>query len=90
VLPYLRSSSSGPLHTSMSAGLPVIITRVGGLPEAAASYEGAVLIDPDDPAAILEALRRHIERQGDAKFSDPHSWERSVERYVHLFNEISD
>ena len=31
VLPYHRSSSSGPLQIAMSAGLPVVVTAVGGL-----------------------------------------------------------
>jgi hypothetical protein len=34
VLPYHRSSASGPLHIAMSAGLPVVATAVSGLVEA--------------------------------------------------------
>jgi hypothetical protein len=40
----------------MSAGLPVIVSDVGGLREAAAGYEGARLVPPQDPAALAAAL----------------------------------
>lgn len=56
VLPYRRSSQSGPLHIAMAWGLPVVTTRVGGLPEATSAYEGAVLADPSDPASLQEAI----------------------------------
>ena len=40
VLPYHRSSLSGPLHIAMSAGLPVVVTAVGGLVEVVQDYSG--------------------------------------------------
>ena len=49
VLPYHRSSSSGPLQIAMARGLPVVVTRVGGLVEATSLYKGAVLVDPVRP-----------------------------------------
>ena len=39
VLPYHGSSSSGPLHIAMSAGLPIVVTAVGGLVEAVRDYK---------------------------------------------------
>ena len=44
VLPYRRSSASGPLHIAMSHGLPVVVTAVGGLVEAAEHYSGTVFV----------------------------------------------
>ena len=78
VLPYLRSSASGPLHIAMSNGLPVIVTSVGGLTEAAADYGGAILVPPGDAAALADALREVPERIG-AQYQDRHSWEPNVE-----------
>src|SRR4029450_12543328 len=40
VLPYRRSSASGPLHIAMSHGLPVVVTAVGGLVEAGRAEPG--------------------------------------------------
>jgi glycosyltransferase involved in cell wall biosynthesis len=42
----------------MAAGLPVIASRVGGLPAAVADGTTGLLIPPDDPAALAVAIRR--------------------------------
>jgi glycosyltransferase involved in cell wall biosynthesis/GT2 family glycosyltransferase len=73
VLPYRRSSSSGPLHIAMAAGLPVVVSEVGGLSEAVDGYSGAVLTAPGDPAALLDGIRRARELVG-RRFTDPRSW----------------
>jgi glycosyltransferase involved in cell wall biosynthesis len=77
VLPYRRSSSSGILHVAMSWGLPVVVTSVGGLPEAASGYAGAVFVPPTDPAALKEGLTKAIALAGQ-KFPDPRSWQDTV------------
>jgi glycosyltransferase involved in cell wall biosynthesis len=88
VLPYRRSSSSGPLHIAMSAGLPVVVGRVGGLVEAAGSYEGVTFVPPGDPAALAEAIARLPELRG-RRFADPHSWRTTTDAYDELFDRIA-
>jgi glycosyltransferase involved in cell wall biosynthesis len=87
VLPYHRSSASGPLHIAMSAGLPVVVTSVGGLVEAVRDYPGALLVPPRDPAAIRGALSQLLERRGH-RYSDPHSWKRTVESFRSLIDDV--
>lgn len=41
---------------AMSAGLPVVSTRVGGVPEAAPEHEVAWYCPPKDPAALADAM----------------------------------
>jgi glycosyltransferase involved in cell wall biosynthesis len=89
VLPYHRSSASGPLHTAMSWGLPVVVTEVGGLPEAIAGYKGAILIPPQNPTALQNGIRQLATLRGQ-RFADPHSWERTVGLYSHLFSTLSN
>lgn len=87
VLPYHRSSASGPLHIGMSHGLPIVVTQVGGLGEAVADYDGVILVPPKDPAALQCALLQVVKLCG-KRFTDPHSWEHTVTGYQTLFEAV--
>ena len=87
VLPYHRSSASSPAHVAMSNGLPLVITAVGGLPEAVADYEGAILVPPCDPVALRDAIRRLPDLRG-RRYRDPHSWDRTVTCYEELMGRL--
>ena len=43
---------------AMAAGLPVIASRVGGLPEAVGEGENGILVAPEDPRALAAAIAR--------------------------------
>lgn len=88
VLPYHRSSASGPLHMAMSWGLPVVVTRVGGLTEAVVGYQGAIVVAPRDRVELRGALLE-LPRLAGQRFADPHSWEQTVERYHALFDSVA-
>jgi glycosyltransferase involved in cell wall biosynthesis len=87
VLPYHRSSSSGPLQIAMAAGLAVVATRVGGLVEATAHYPGAVLAEPSDPASLADAVLRAAELVG-RRFEGVTSWADTARSYTELFDGI--
>lgn len=72
-LPYTRSSASGPLHIAMSYGLPILLSRVGGLDDGAAGYDGIVWVEPADVDSIGAGLRRLVGLRGQ-RFADPRSW----------------
>ena len=80
-LPYRRSSQSGPLHVAMSHGLPVVVSAVGGLVEAVAGYEGAVLVPPGDPSAIRDGVRRAAALKG-LQFSSGRGWNEVAPQYA--------
>jgi glycosyltransferase involved in cell wall biosynthesis len=82
-LPYTRSSASGPLHLAMASGLPVVVTDVGGLRDAAGDYAGAVWVGAADPAALRDALLGLPAMRGQ-HFSDPRSWQDTVDTYERL------
>lgn len=88
VLPYRRSSASGPLHIAMSAGLPVVVSDVGGLREAADGYAGAVLTAPQDPDALAAAIRAALPLVG-RRFADPRSWSDVVDAYHGLYAQVT-
>ena len=77
VMPYRRSSGSGVLHVAMNYGLPVVVTNVGGLPEAASGYEGAIFVPPNDRQALWVAIQKAIQLAG-RRFEDPRSWTDSI------------
>lgn len=87
VFPYHRASTSGSLHIAMSHGLPVVVTQVGGLIEAVADYEGAILTPPGDPAALRDALLQIAHLCG-KRYTDPHSWEHTILGYRDLFSAL--
>ena len=84
IFPYHRASASGSLHIALSHGLPVVVTQVGGLIEAVADYEGAILTPPGDPVALRDALLQVVHLRG-KHYTDPHSWENTILGYQELF-----
>jgi glycosyltransferase involved in cell wall biosynthesis len=87
VFPYHRASTSGSLHIAMSHGLPVVITQVGGLIEAVANYEGAILTPPGDSAALRDALLQVAHLCG-KRYTDLHSWEHTILGYRDLLTAL--
>jgi len=57
-LPSLSEGSPNVLLEAMAAGLPVAAASVGGVPEIATDGGTALLVPPEDPAALAEALGR--------------------------------
>jgi hypothetical protein len=54
-----------------------VVTSVGGLPEAATGYAGAVLVPPDDPDMLKEGIMKAAGLVGQ-KFADPRSWHDTI------------
>jgi glycosyltransferase involved in cell wall biosynthesis len=86
-LPYLRSSASGPLHIAMQKGIPVIVTDVGGLSEAAAEYSGTVFVLPADPLALAAGIEASLPLLS-KHHTDVHSWSESRDRYSEVVNAL--
>jgi glycosyltransferase involved in cell wall biosynthesis len=57
-LPSHSEGSPNVLLEAMAAGLPVVATAVGGVPEIAVGNESALLVPPRDPEAFAGALNR--------------------------------
>jgi glycosyltransferase involved in cell wall biosynthesis len=58
VLSSVRESFGVVLVEAQAAGLPVVATRVGGIPEAVQEDETALLVPPRDPTALADALSK--------------------------------
>ncbi len=57
VLPSMWEGQPLILQEALRAGRPIVATRVGGIPDLTGE-DGALLIPPDDPAALAAAVRR--------------------------------
>ena len=60
------------LFEAMHAGVPIIATSVGGVPDVVSAHE-AVLIQPEDPAALASAIRRVHDTPADARVRAVHA-----------------
>jgi len=88
VLPYRHVSQSGVLYLALAHGLPVVATRVGALPEVLRDGESGLLVPPESPGALAEALvrlfgdgdlRRRLAAGGRAVAAS-HAWPAIAER----------
>lgn len=87
VLPYRRSSLSGPLHVAMGYGLPIVMTDVGGNVEAAEGYGGLVLVKPADVAGLTIAVLGP-ELRSTQRYKHPRSWAETAAAYEALFSRL--
>lgn len=92
VLPYTRASQSGVAHIAITYGKPLIVTRVGGLAESMADYEGATFVPPNDEAALAQELQTAIgDRPRTLQISGPPSkgdWGSVVGHYGKALNPV--
>jgi glycosyltransferase involved in cell wall biosynthesis len=61
VLPSLSEASSNVVLEAMGTGLPVVATRVGGLPGLVEDQRTGLLVPPDDAPALAQAIVRLLE-----------------------------
>ena len=81
-MPYRHISQSGVLYLALSLGVPVVATTVGALPEVLRHDDSALLVPPESPAMLADALSRLLGdselrgrlAQGGRRLADEHSW----------------
>jgi glycosyltransferase involved in cell wall biosynthesis len=87
VLPYHRSSSSGPLSLAMGFGLPVVVSHVGGLTEAAAGYDGVIFFTPKDVPALRDAILQSQSMRG-KRFSSKGGWQQVANEMMEFISSL--
>jgi glycosyltransferase involved in cell wall biosynthesis len=63
-LPTLGDCTPVAVEEAMAAGLPVVATTVGSIPETVLEGECGLLVPPGDPAALAAALKRLVDDAG--------------------------
>jgi glycosyltransferase involved in cell wall biosynthesis len=61
VLPSLSEGSPNALLEAMACGLPIVATRVGGVPEIASDGATALLVPPQQPLTLARAITRLLD-----------------------------
>lgn len=56
VLPYRAITQSGVLQIAYACGKPVVVTKVGGLPDIVEEGKSGLLAEPQDPASLAQAI----------------------------------
>lgn len=86
VLPYVSATQSAVVQTAFSFGTPVIVTRVGGLPDIVADGETGYVVPPRAPGELAAAMTRFFDEPAGERMSKEiraragqFSWARCVE-----------
>ena len=77
----------------MACGLPVIATRVGGVPEIVTEPVAGRLIERRDPDALVEAITTLFSDYPDARqvrdYAATFDWSQTTQAQIELFKEIT-
>ncbi|TSA45461.1 glycosyltransferase family 1 protein [bacterium] len=67
VLPSVKEGFPYVILEAMAAGLPIVATKTGGIPEAIRNGQDGLLVEPKNPAALASAISKLIKNPSDAK-----------------------
>ena len=94
-LPYRTASQSGVTQIAYSYDLPVIVTKVGGLPEIVDEGQSGFTIEPENPTELANILEKNL-KAGTflematyiKKFKQKFSWEYFVNGIESVYSKI--
>lgn len=96
-LPHRRVDQSGVLHAGLAFGKAMVVSAVGGFVEVAEEHGAALMVPPEDPAALASALRELIgdperraalEARAAEAAAGPFSWNEVAGQTLGLYEEL--
>jgi len=97
VFPSRRESFGLVLAEAMAAGLPVVSTKVGAIPEVVEDGEAGILVQPDDPRKFAEAVNTLLNNpekmktmglKGRERVRKYFTWDKVAMRVIKYYDEI--
>jgi glycosyltransferase involved in cell wall biosynthesis len=95
VLPYRSATQSGVTQVAYALGVPVITTDVGGLAETVKPGETGLVVPPENPGALADAVVRFFEerlsprlRAGVLALQREYSWDVLADRTLELIDTL--
>jgi glycosyltransferase involved in cell wall biosynthesis len=97
IYPYRSSTQSGSLQVAFTFGRPVIVTAVGGLPEAIQDGQSGFIVPPKNPAILAEKIVTLVkdpdlaEKMGaNAKqiSETQYSWNSIAQKIITIYQEV--
>lgn len=77
-LPSRHEGCPNVVLEALACGTPVVASRVGGIPEIVHNRETGILVDPDEPRGLAEALEQAVQREWNRELISrcrPRTWE---------------
>ncbi len=94
VCPYRSATQSGIVQIAYGFGLPVIVTRVGGLPEVVDDNRTGYVVEPEDTEGLKSAIDLYFTEGRQEEFrnnviaeSERFSWDRMTETVEKAYEE---
>jgi glycosyltransferase involved in cell wall biosynthesis len=66
---------------AMAAGLPVVATRIEGVPQVVRHGQDGLLVEPNDPAALADTLLQFARNEAGAEALGDSGWKRQREHF---------
>jgi len=97
VLPSLSESFGVVVIEAMASGLPIVASRVGGIPEVVEEGITGILVPPADSPALSEALlrllkdperRKKMGRNGRERVIKLFSWDKTIEATLNVYQDV--
>ncbi len=96
-LPYREASQSGIISIALPAGVPIIATRAGSLPEIIIHERNGLLVEPNNLQQLTAAIKRLLADStlrarliagGLATVENKISWRRTASQYYQLYQSL--
>lgn len=97
VLPSYHEGLPNAILEAMSCGLPVVSTKIGGIPEIVEDGNTGILVNPKDSDALANAidylikndeLARKMGKTGRDKVEQKFSWQQNAREIVQIYNKV--